>query len=206
MTTHHGKIKCFRDNKNFGFITDSSTGNDIYFRSHHLRGSLSGMLNSRELVGTFVTYELGKNAKGKAAQNICFDALAETRQVAEQQKRKQEPALDTFNIKADEDEILESVVTTAPKVALKDKISAAGSAVGSRMLTMTKIDDPKAAEIAKVRLTNFALMSVYNSKIGLSRLLDVIVYALDRSGDFLEKHVINLSNTKRPKLRKVESK
>lgn len=206
MTTHYGKIKCFRDNKSFGFITDSSTGNDIYFHSQDLRGSLGGMINSSELVGASVTYKLGKNSKGKAAKNICFDARAETCQQMGQQKRKQKPALETFNIEAGEEDGLECVVTTTTNAALKDKIAAAGSVVGSRMLALAKIDDPKSIEIAKVRLTNLTLISVYKSKIGLSRILDGVVYALDYCGDFLEKRVISLSNTKRPKMRKVEAK
>ncbi|MCY9861252.1 cold shock domain-containing protein [Vibrio coralliirubri] len=206
MSTHNGTIKCFLSNKNFGFITDSSTGNDIFFHPRNLVGALKGMLNSRELVGTPVTYTVAQQSKGAAAMNISFDIkAAELIDEANVNiSKKKDSAGEAVNASVESPTV--EINTNTKANELKEKIVAVGSTVGSRMLSVAKIDDPKAVEIAKVRVTNFALIAVYNSKIGLSRILDRVVYALDRSGDYISKSVITLAETKKPNLKQLENK
>ena len=64
-----GTVKWFNSQKGFGFITNSSDGEDIFV---HFSGIASGGFKSLE-EGQNVTFDITKGAKGLQAVNVYSD-------------------------------------------------------------------------------------------------------------------------------------
>lgn len=63
-----GKVSEWNDERGFGFVTQNGTGSRAFFHVSELTGN-----RKRPTIGSLITYEVGKDAKGRVqARNVRF--------------------------------------------------------------------------------------------------------------------------------------
>lgn len=192
-----GIITHFHFKKGFGFI-ETTSGESLYFKRKELLGEFDESL----LVGQEVTFLLGRNHGGKTATKISFIQQAAP---AQKKKAKKKPAKKQSALAATGVDKVEEVkemlkteeVDVAPAVAKKaDKVEK----VEEVKAVKTSVIEPQKVEIAKVRITNLAIMTTYKVKVGTAKAGLFAVKVMDKVAAYIEVKASKLHNTKIPTL------
>lgn len=189
-----GIITHFHFKKGFGFI-ETTSGESLYFKRKELLGAFDESL----LVGQEVAFMLGRNHGGKTATKISFiqQAAPAPKKKAKKKPVKTQSALAATGVGKVE-EVKEMLKTEEVDVA--PVVSEKVEKVEEVKVIKAPFIEPQKVEIAKVRITNLALMTTYKVKVGTAKAGLFAVKVMDKVAAYIEVKASKLHSTKIPTL------